>query len=76
MYWFQVIKIDRDHDGHDDHPGDEANEGAKRRETKSNRQRASLLLELQAMIRIRSPYTVNVYGAMTGRTESFSSWSC
>lgn len=35
----------------------------------SDRQRESLLMELQAMIRIRSPHTVNVYGAMTGRED-------
>ena len=29
------------------------------------RQRAALLLELQAMMRLRSPHTVNVYGAIT-----------
>eukprot|EP00904_Undaria_pinnatifida_P006344 jgi/Undpi1/283/HiC_scaffold_1.g00279.m1 len=31
----------------------------------AKRQRASLLLELQAMMRLRSPHTVNVYGAIT-----------
>lgn len=31
--------------------------------------RASLLLELQTMIRLRSPYTVNVYGAITSRKD-------
>ena len=35
----------------------------------ANRQRASLLLELQAMIRLRSPFTVNVYGAITSRED-------
>lgn len=64
-----MIKLDRGLDGHGDHPGNEAEDGKNKNEETSNRQRADILLELQAMIRIRSPYTVNVFGAMTARKD-------
>lgn len=35
----------------------------------ANRQRASLLSEVQTMMRLRSPHTVNVYGAITSGKE-------
>ncbi|CAN0511097.1 unnamed protein product, partial [Scytosiphon promiscuus] len=35
----------------------------------ANRKCASFLLELQTMIRLRSPHTVNVYGAITARKD-------
>lgn len=38
-------------------------------ETVANRQRASFLSELQTKIRLRSPHTVNVYGAITSQRD-------
>ncbi|CAN0123238.1 unnamed protein product, partial [Laminaria digitata] len=37
----------------------------------NNRRRKAFLRELQAMIRLRSPHTVNVYGAITSRKDRF-----
>lgn len=61
------MKIDQEHrviGGHNDgHSRRRVNEDV------ANKQRASLLLELQAMLRLRSPHTVNVYGAITSRKD-------
>lgn len=60
---YQVIKIADEHSeigGRDDHDASGID---------ASRQRTSLLLELQAMLRLRSPHTVNVYGAITSRTD-------
>ena len=59
----QVIKVDHEHlDG-------DFRTDISRSEADAKQQRASLLLELQAMIRLRSPYTVNVYGAITSQKD-------
>ena len=65
----QVIKIDHDQcalSGPDD---DHAMAERTRGKTEAARQRTSVILELQAMLRLRSAHTVNVYGAMTSRKD-------
>ena len=62
---FQVILVNAD-DGHLRGECDaDAESGVVGSNEQAKRQRASLLLELQAMMRLRSPHTVNVYGAIT-----------
>lgn len=63
----QVIKIDREQT--EIGGGDDNDTRATARIGDASRQRASLLLELQSMLRLRSPHTVNVYGAITSRKD-------
>lgn len=65
----QVIKIDHAHCELVGRGDEDVRTGSTTGEAEANRQRRSLLLELQAMTRLRSPYTVNVYGAITSRKD-------
>lgn len=65
----QVIKVDHEHLELGERADGNVRRGTNTGETAANHQRVSLLLELQAMIRLRSPYTVNVYGAITSRRD-------
>ena len=62
-----MIKIDREHTEIGDADDNDTRGTGKRDD--ASRQRASLLMELQSMIRLRSPHTVNVYGAITSRKD-------
>lgn len=64
----QVMNVDMARYDLSGRGGDDARTGSSGN-NQDNRQRVSLLLELQAMIRLRGPYTVNVYGAILSRED-------
>ena len=61
----QVIRVDQDHRNLPGEGDVDAESGVARGNKQAKRQHASFLLELQAMMKLRSPHTVNVYGAIT-----------
>lgn len=65
----QVISIDIPHWGLSGPYHDDSIRGEHSDEINANRQRESLLLELQTMTPLRRPHTVNVYGAITSRKD-------
>lgn len=61
----QVLCINHDLGKHDDDDVLDVEKADRRKEDKERSQRKAFLRELDAMIRLRSPYTVNVYGVVT-----------
>lgn len=49
--------------------GDDAVFGLKNPKPAAEKMRKAFILELEAMTRLRSPHTVNVYGAITSRSD-------
>lgn len=62
---FQVVNIDMTHCDLSTRYGDGTGKACDGEGIHADHQRMSLLSEVQTMIRLRSPHTVNVYGVMT-----------